>query len=141
MSEIDLLPEELDFLFNQVIIIIMIVTLLIKALALRRQTRLGGAMSRFNVAVALAYLGVLLALFFSFFVAALWRIGIRFLVLFTALQVIWELHIFYGGWRGLWEEVWNSFLGMLPRAVRERWPTPDQCQQLWRRLCRREEIS
>lgn len=100
-------PHNLGPLFDEGLILVIAVFLTIKGLILRRRTGVGRALGRNNFAFAAAYYGVFLGTVIGVeaFRTEAWRWGIRSVIAFTLGHAIWEMMIYYGGWRGLWEEI------------------------------------
>lgn len=121
-----------DILFNFVVIMTLIITLTVMGLALRRVTKLGTAMSRFNFIIAAAYGFALLGMFFDV-IAGLFIIRwmIRLCVLITTLEVVWRLKELHGSWGSLGNEIWTSFTEMFPCSVLG--PLRDRCRDNIRR--------
>jgi hypothetical protein len=79
--------------------------LMAKALVLRRRGELGLRLAQSNVALAIAFFGVLLAMRLVFFGTELWRDTIR-LVLFVTLGLAVRAAVeSFGGWRASGQEV------------------------------------
>lgn len=100
--------ETASFLFDQVLLPLIALYLLAKALLLRRQTPLGVALARCNVAFAIAFLGVAASPWIGFFATAVWSWTARLAILITAHLAMVHLVRVGGGWRATAREAARS---------------------------------
>lgn len=113
-------------LLYQVVLAVVATMLLLKWLIFRRRTTLGRVIARNNLTIAIAYLAAALAVRFGFFRTAEWRVFIALVVLATASHVTWEIVVFFGGWRGVLDELALSLVELgedvrrVASTVRER---------------------
>ena len=84
--------------------------LLLKALILRRRSELGRSLAANNIAMGVAYLGAVLAIWIDFFGSSAWRWTIRLAILWTAHQAAMQLIAAFGGWRATGREVRRAFI-------------------------------
>lgn len=99
------LREALRVIFDEAILLAIATFLLLKALIFRRFTEFGRALSRSNLALALAYYGVAGAMHIGFFRSDAWRWGIRVLVVVTTAHAVHEMIRLLGGWRAAGREL------------------------------------
>ena len=99
-----------EFFFNELLLLVIAVTLGMKSLVLRRITSLGRALAVNNVMFTVAYLTLFLAPWVRFFRSDAWSWTIRSLVLMTALTVLWQLKETFGGWRGIFDEARHGII-------------------------------
>ena len=107
----------LDLLINYVVIALLAYFLTVKGLNLRRETNFGHFLSDNNLAIALGYLGALLALFLAFFTQEPWRYFIRLLIVFTTVRVVVAMKDEYGGWLELHRRAFLNGLVMVAEGV------------------------
>ena len=109
----------LDFWVEEVLILYIINVLLMKAVLLRRETRLGFWLAVNNLAFALIYVGVLLRPWVGPFESAAWMWGVRATIAVTATMVVLQFQRAFGGWRALHREIVRSLRGRRPTPERE----------------------
>ena len=115
-------PERRDLLelaFNEVLLALIAYTLTLKALNIRRLSRLGAAIAANNLAFVLVYGSAALTLWVSFFSSDPWRYFLRAAVLATVLLVLIELKRAYGGWKELHLRAWASLKELVTRKPQE----------------------
>ena len=105
-----------DFALNEVLLVTICYTLTLKALNIRRLSRLGATIAANNLAFVLAYGSAALAMWVSVFASDPWRYFIRFAVLITAIGVLVELQRAYGGWKALHLRAWLSLKELATRT-------------------------
>lgn len=108
-------PGDVEVFLNNIVLLVIIGTLFLKALLIRRMTPLGGSMALQNAAFAIAYLGVFLSTFLPIFSSDVWSWSVRAVILFVSLKVIWELKESFGGWALMHHEAWLSLKSLLSR--------------------------
>jgi hypothetical protein len=111
---------ELLFLLGRVLDLVLLAGiaffLSIKALTLRRRGELGLRLAQSNLAMAVAFFGVLLAIWLVFFGTELWRDFIRIVLFVTLGRAAKAMVESFGGWRATGCEVgivlhegWQAF--------------------------------
>lgn len=120
-------------LFDEMLLLVIAIFLTVKGLVLRRRTMVGRALARNNFAFAVAYYGAFFGttMGWAFFRSDVWRWSARSLIALTLLHAIWSLNAYYGGWRGLLEELrltglefwatWGEWAGMARWRVQRLW--------------------
>jgi hypothetical protein len=88
-----------SLIFDEALLVAIATFLALKALVFRRFTAFGRAISRSNLALAIAYYSTALGLHIGFFRTDAWRWGIRILVLVTTVQAVRQAVLLLGGWR------------------------------------------
>lgn len=109
----------LEFWIEEVLILYIINVLLMKAVLLRRETRLGFWLAVNNLAFALIYVGVLLRTWVDPLNSEAWMWFVRALIGFTATMVVLQFRRTFGGWRALHREMVRSLRGRRPPPERE----------------------
>ena len=105
--------EAIDFFANQIALLCIVIVLMLKALAFRRGTSLGQGLFVFGAAFAFVYMTIFLRPWVEFFQTAMWTWIIRMIILCTSLKLLWELKVFFGGWKELWEQICISMSELL----------------------------
>jgi hypothetical protein len=103
-----------DFWFNTVLILYIVNMLFLKALLLRRETRLGVWLAVNNVAFGVAYLTVVAAPWAPWLESRPVQWGVRLVIAFTCTMVVRQFVLIFGGMRGLHREVLRSLRGRPP---------------------------
>ena len=100
--------SRIDFWFNEVLFLYIANVLGLKALLLRRETRLGFWLAMNNTAFTVGYVGASLREWVSFFDSTAWTVFIRLAIAFTATMVLRQFWLTFGGPRGMRREVVRS---------------------------------
>lgn len=99
------LRQVVSVIFDEVLLVAIATFLLLKALVFRRYTDFGRAISRSNLALAIAFYGSALGLHVGFFRSEAWRWGIRGAVLATSVNAVIAMVAALGGWRAAGREM------------------------------------
>ena len=91
----------IEFAFDELLLLLIVYELTLKALNLARFTPLGQALTRANLALALVFTRALLLPYATWLDNRAWMWGARLLVLVTCTSVLWEMQRAFGGWRRL----------------------------------------
>lgn len=116
--------EAVSVIFDEGLLLAIATFLLLKALIFRRITDFGRALSRSNLALAIAYYGTALGMHIGFFRSELWRWGIRAAVLFTTACAVLQMIHALGGWRAAGREARIAFAEL----AWEIWRLPSICR-------------
>lgn len=109
----------IEFWVDQALVLYIVNMLLMKAVLLRRETRLGFWLAVNNLAFALIYVGVLLREWVDPLNSEAWMWGVHALIGFTATMVVLQFRRTFGGWRALHREMVRSLTGKRPPPERE----------------------
>ena len=98
----------IEFAFDELLLILIVYELTLKALNLARFTSLGQALARANLALSLVFLRAFLMHYWTWLDSREWMWVARVLVLITSTSVLWEMQLAFGGWRQLHRRAWRS---------------------------------
>lgn len=87
------------FVMTEILLLVIANFLVLKALLLRRGSRIGVALSDNNLAMALVYYTALIGLWIPFVKHPYIAIALRVVVFITAFRAVTAFVDFYGGWR------------------------------------------
>ena len=90
-----------EFVFDELLVLLIVYELTLKALNLARWTPLGQALARANLALAVVFLRVALMPYIPALEDRAWMWAARALVLVTSTILLWEMQRAFGGWRAL----------------------------------------
>lgn len=100
----------IEFAFDELLLLLTVYELTLKALNLARFTPLGQALARANLALALVFARASLMHYWTWLDSREWMWVARILVLVTCTAVLWEMQQAFGGWmrlhkRAFWSAV------------------------------------
>lgn len=101
------------FAVTEVLLLVIANFLLVKALLLRRNTPLGVALAKNNVAMSLVYYTAFLGIWIPLVRHPYWSVILRLVVMFTALGAIRAFVAVYGGWLATGRELVRSIVELV----------------------------